>query len=79
MDVVAGDLWQIRTCVEALQEEVIVPLDDLLNFRRSDANDYESSEYRPGPDEGLDGYGYGYERFYDDGFDEIRFSCEEFD
>jgi Phage terminase large subunit (GpA) len=51
MDVVATYLCQHRTYIEERQEEVLVPLDDLVPFRRSDVNDYNNYEYRPGPGE----------------------------
>ncbi len=74
-DEVAYFLWQRRTELETAREEVILPLDALLDFTRSDLDDYESIDYRTGFGEPFGGG--GYERFAGDRFNEIIYSIEE--
>ncbi len=50
-DVVATEAWWFRQQVEEAQREVFTPLEDMLEFERTNLNDASLDDaYRPGPD-----------------------------
>jgi hypothetical protein len=58
-DVVAGWLLTYRLKLAELTGTQVRPLDEMVPFQRTDLNDPEADEYRPGPDVG--GYRPGFE------------------
>jgi hypothetical protein len=60
-DMVATEIWWMRQGIEAIEREVYKPLDDMLEFERSDLGNYEAdTRYEPGPGDSSDTPGYGY-------------------
>lgn len=56
-DVVATAAWEYRQAVDEAASEVLRPLEDMLDFERSNLADYDrASEYDAGPDDPTSGY-----------------------
>lgn len=51
-DLVATEVWWVRQMAGNYSREEFQPLDQLMEFQRSDLNDEEAMDYRPGPDDG---------------------------
>lgn len=51
-DLIAAFLWDVRQLTDELSRQTLVPLDELVDFRRSNLGDYDADvEYDPGPDD----------------------------
>jgi intein/homing endonuclease len=47
-DLVAGEVWYAERGIQEAREEVLQPLDQLMEFRRTSVNQYENTEWSPG-------------------------------
>ena len=54
-DLVATEVWYATRMAEEHSREVFQPLDDLMEFQRSDLADPEAMDYREGPDDEYSG------------------------